>query len=158
MSFFFTVHSVRGLSKAFPAIPVPRRQGIAKVLLDYLRTSVSVINKPGRPGTVHCAMILLFVEFEIVAKNMLKWHREWNWNLICSMCIYEKQGLLNCTYANIYLYTSVCRQRIESDAQWLEANCGPFSQYVAYSDLKFFNISGVSLTFRQPSSLKTATL
>lgn len=69
-----------------------------------------------------------------------------------------KQGLLNCTYANIYLYTSVCRQRIESDAQWLEANCGPFSQYATYSDLKFFNISGVSLTFRQPSSLKTATL
>ncbi|CAK6968096.1 uncharacterized protein LOC121881599 [Scomber scombrus] len=76
---------VRGLSKAFPAIPVPRRQGITKVLLDYLRTSVSVINKPG------------------------------------------------------------CRQGIESDAQWLEANCGPFSQYATYSDLKLFNISGVTV-------------
>ncbi|XP_040917254.1 uncharacterized protein LOC121197633 [Toxotes jaculatrix] len=39
----------------------------------------------------------------------------------------------------------VCRQGIQSDAQWLEANLGPFSTYASYSDLKVFNLSGVAV-------------
>ncbi|XP_071327530.1 uncharacterized protein [Trachinotus anak] len=76
---------VRGMGKAFPAIPLHRRQGITDVLLGYLRKSASVINAP------------------------------------------------------------VCRQGIQSDAQWLEANLGPFSPYTTYADLKVFNLSGVAV-------------
>ncbi|CAI5695371.1 unnamed protein product, partial [Oreochromis niloticus] len=36
---------------------------------------------------------------------------------------------------------TACRQQNDSDAQWVEANLGPFLQYTAYSDLKDFNIS-----------------
>ncbi|XP_015231804.1 PREDICTED: uncharacterized protein LOC107085772 [Cyprinodon variegatus] len=39
----------------------------------------------------------------------------------------------------------VCRQGIESDAQWIEENLGPFSQYATYSELKFFNLSQVAI-------------
>lgn len=48
------------------------------------------------------------------------------------------------------------RQGNQSDAEWLEANFGPFSQYTTYSDLKDLNISGVSHTFHYQSSLKRA--
>ncbi|XP_050924622.1 uncharacterized protein LOC108873925 [Lates calcarifer] len=41
--------------------------------------------------------------------------------------------------------TPVCRQGIQSDAQWLEKNLGPFSTRAKYSDLKVFNISGVAV-------------
>ncbi|MEQ2264072.1 hypothetical protein XENORESO_018647, partial [Xenotaenia resolanae] len=34
-----------------------------------------------------------------------------------------------------------CRTGIKSDAQWIETNLGPFSQYITYSELKFFNLS-----------------
>ncbi|XP_043998090.1 uncharacterized protein LOC122845743 [Gambusia affinis] len=37
---------VGGIAKVFPAIPLLRRQGIASVLLAYLKSSTSVINKP----------------------------------------------------------------------------------------------------------------
>lgn len=60
------------------------------------------------------------------------------------------------TNANVQLRASVCRQGIQSDAQWLEANLGPFSPYTTYSDLKVFNLSGVSHTFHYQSSMKTA--
>ncbi|KAI3367910.1 hypothetical protein L3Q82_026737, partial [Scortum barcoo] len=73
---------VSGMTKAFPAMPLPGRKGITGVLLAYLSKFVSVINEPG------------------------------------------------------------CRRGIENDAEWLEANLGPFSQYATYSDLKGFNISG----------------
>ncbi|XP_044231400.1 uncharacterized protein LOC122998536 [Thunnus albacares] len=76
---------VRGMARAFPAIPVHRRQGITYVLLGYLRKSASVITGPD------------------------------------------------------------CRQGIESDAEWLEENFGPFSEYTTYSDLKVFNLSVVAL-------------
>ncbi|XP_051242959.1 uncharacterized protein LOC127355788 isoform X2 [Dicentrarchus labrax] len=76
---------VRGMAKAFPAMKSGRREGIAEVLLGYLRKSASVINEP------------------------------------------------------------VCRQGIQSDAEWLEANLGPFSQYTTYSDLKVFNLSEVAV-------------
>uniref|UniRef100_A0A3B4UJM2 Mesothelin a n=1 Tax=Seriola dumerili TaxID=41447 RepID=A0A3B4UJM2_SERDU len=95
--FLFTLCSVSGMAKAFPAIPLHRRQGITDVLLSYLRKSASIINEP------------------------------------------------------------VCRQGIQSDAQWLETNLGPFSPYATYSDLKVFNISGVtvldSLSSRQKAEL-----
>ncbi|XP_044023508.1 uncharacterized protein LOC122862225 [Siniperca chuatsi] len=88
---------VSGMAKAFPAMPLHRRQGITDVLLGYLRKSANVINEP------------------------------------------------------------VCRQAIQNDAEWLEANLGPFSQYTTYSDLKVFNISGVtvldSLSSRQKAEL-----
>lgn len=64
--------------------------------------------------------------------------------------------MLNCTYANVDLHVLDCRQGIESDAEWLEENFGPFSEYTTYSDLKVFNLSVVSLTFHYRSSLKTA--
>ncbi|XP_050934032.1 uncharacterized protein LOC108897954 [Lates calcarifer] len=65
--------------------------------------------------------------------------------------------------------TPVCRQGIQSDAQWLEKNLGPFSTRAKYSDLKVFNISGVtvldSLSSKQkaelllePNSLSNETL
>uniref|UniRef100_A0AAX7VVN6 Mesothelin a n=1 Tax=Astatotilapia calliptera TaxID=8154 RepID=A0AAX7VVN6_ASTCA len=38
-----------------------------------------------------------------------------------------------------------CRQQNESDAQWVKANLGPFIQYTAYSDLKDFNISTLTV-------------
>ncbi|MEQ2195051.1 hypothetical protein XENOCAPTIV_006755 [Xenoophorus captivus] len=34
-----------------------------------------------------------------------------------------------------------CRTGIKSDAQWIETNLGPFSEYITYSELKFFNLS-----------------
>ncbi|XP_075304729.1 uncharacterized protein LOC142366655 [Odontesthes bonariensis] len=37
--------------------------------------------------------------------------------------------------------TPACRQGIKSDAEWIETNLGPFSQYTPYSDLKVFNLS-----------------
>ncbi|XP_046905399.1 uncharacterized protein LOC124487258 [Hypomesus transpacificus] len=37
-----------------------------------------------------------------------------------------------------------CRKDINSDAEWLEINLGPFSEYTTYSTLKYFNISGVT--------------
>ncbi|XP_037602390.1 uncharacterized protein LOC119474429 [Sebastes umbrosus] len=39
----------------------------------------------------------------------------------------------------------VCRQGIQNDAQWLEANLGPFSKYTTYSVLKVFNLSVVDI-------------
>jgi len=72
------------------------------------------------------------------------------------MCISEKQCLLNGAYANIHPWSSVCRQGIQSDAQWLEANLGPFSPYTTYADLKVFNLSGVSHPCHYQSPLKTA--
>lgn len=60
-------------------------------------------------------------------------------------------------YVNVHLYALGCRrQGNQSDAEWLEANFGPFSQYTTYSDLKDLNISGVSHTFHYQSSLKRA--
>ncbi|XP_028981157.2 uncharacterized protein LOC105009564 isoform X5 [Esox lucius] len=38
-----------------------------------------------------------------------------------------------------------CTQGIQNDADWLEINLGLFSQYVSYSDLTHFNISGVAV-------------
>ncbi|XP_044023507.1 uncharacterized protein LOC122862224 [Siniperca chuatsi] len=38
---------VSGMAKAFPAMPLHRRQGITDVLLGYLRKSANVINEPG---------------------------------------------------------------------------------------------------------------
>ncbi|KAG7226314.1 hypothetical protein INR49_003066 [Caranx melampygus] len=38
-----------------------------------------------------------------------------------------------------------CRQGIESDAQWLESNLGPFSTQASYADLKVFNLSVVAV-------------
>lgn len=46
-NFFYNLCSVGGIAKVFPAIPLLRRQGIASVLLAYLKSSTSVINKPG---------------------------------------------------------------------------------------------------------------
>ncbi|XP_036006812.1 uncharacterized protein LOC118566996 [Fundulus heteroclitus] len=46
----------------------------------------------------------------------------------------------------------VCRQGIDNDAQWVETNLGPFSQYTTYSELKFFNLSqGALLTVLSPT-------
>ncbi|KAF3844535.1 hypothetical protein F7725_007698 [Dissostichus mawsoni] len=39
----------------------------------------------------------------------------------------------------------VCRQGIQSDAEWLEAYLGAFSQHVTYSDLKAFNLSAMAV-------------
>lgn len=52
-------------------------------------------------------------------------------------------------YINFHVLALACRQSIQSDAEWLEANVGPFSQYATYYELKVFNISGVSQTFHQ---------
>ncbi|MEQ2284215.1 hypothetical protein AMECASPLE_019224 [Ameca splendens] len=38
-----------------------------------------------------------------------------------------------------------CRTGIKSDAQWIETNLGPFSQYITYSELKFFNLSLITI-------------
>lgn len=53
-----------------------------------------------------------------------------------------------------------CRQNISSDAEWLEANLGPFTTVASYSDLKDLNISGVkylpSVMFLLSHSFKRA--
>lgn len=53
-----------------------------------------------------------------------------------------------------------CRQNISSDAEWLDANLGPFSTVASYSDLKDLNISGVkclpSVMFLLSHSFKRA--
>ncbi|KAM9708426.1 uncharacterized protein ACNS7B_000731 [Menidia menidia] len=72
---------VGGFALVFPAIPTNRLQGLADVLLDYLRQSASVINTPA------------------------------------------------------------CRPGINSDAEWIQTNLGPFSPYISYADFKFFNLS-----------------
>ncbi|XP_071402622.1 uncharacterized protein [Centroberyx affinis] len=41
--------------------------------------------------------------------------------------------------------TPACRQGIRSDEEWIETNLGPFSEHATYSDLTFFNISGVAV-------------
>ena len=49
-----------------------------------------------------------------------------------------------------------CRQSISSDAEWLNANLGPFTTVANYSDLKALNVSGVKylpsvmFLFREP--------
>jgi len=52
--------------------------------------------------------------------------------------------------------TSACRQEVNSDAEWIETNLGPFSQYTPYSDLKVFNLSQVSRVVHNQSSLRKA--
>ncbi|KAM9709051.1 uncharacterized protein ACNS7B_001154 [Menidia menidia] len=37
--------------------------------------------------------------------------------------------------------TPACRQGINSDAEWIQINLGPFSPYISYADLKAFNLS-----------------
>lgn len=56
---FLALCSVSGMAKAFPAMKSGRREGIAEVLLGYLRKSASVINEPGRADAVNCATWLL---------------------------------------------------------------------------------------------------
>ncbi|KAJ7988667.1 hypothetical protein DPEC_G00311590 [Dallia pectoralis] len=38
-----------------------------------------------------------------------------------------------------------CTENIHNDTQWLETNLGLYSEYVTYSDLKDFNISGLAV-------------
>lgn len=57
--FLFTLCRVSGLAGAFRAMPLHRRQGIADVLLGYLRKSAGVINKPGRSDKGNCVVWLL---------------------------------------------------------------------------------------------------
>lgn len=66
------------------------------------------------------------------------------------------RGQLALMYANIHLRALVCRQEIDNDAEWLEANLGPFSLYTTYSDLNVFNLSVVRHAFHCQSTLKTA--
>lgn len=146
--FLVVLCSVSGMSKAFPAMKSHRRQGIAEVLLGYLKKSASVINQPGRAEAVSCTMWLL----------VGTWPWTWNCRGICwnsktlslvLFHVYQWKSMLAkwyvCWHPSMCL--TVCRQGIQSDAEWLEANFGSFSQFTTYSDLKFFNISGVSQTF-----------
>ncbi|XP_043999636.1 uncharacterized protein LOC122846636 [Gambusia affinis] len=38
-----------------------------------------------------------------------------------------------------------CRVNIKTDSQWVETNLGPFSQSATYSELKFFNLSQITI-------------
>ncbi|XP_047467263.1 uncharacterized protein LOC125023795 [Mugil cephalus] len=67
-----------------------------------------------------------------------------------AMPLHRKQGLTDVllgylTNSASVINEPVCRQGIESDAEWVEANLGPFSQFTTYSELKVFNLSAVSL-------------
>ena len=42
-----------------------------------------------------------------------------------------------------FVYFVACRLDIQTDAQWLEVNLGPFAKEVEYSALKELNITGV---------------
>ncbi|XP_047467262.1 uncharacterized protein LOC125023793 [Mugil cephalus] len=67
-----------------------------------------------------------------------------------AMPLHRKQGLTDVllgylTNSASVINEPVCRQGIESDAEWVEANLGPFSQFTTYSELKVFNLSGVAV-------------
>ncbi|KAL0969376.1 hypothetical protein UPYG_G00226240, partial [Umbra pygmaea] len=54
--------------------------------------------------------------------------------------------LLNYLRTNAQLFNRpACRQDINSDTEWLEVNLGLYYVDVPYSDLKYFNISGVAV-------------
>nr|XP_046269032.1 uncharacterized protein LOC124071969 [Scatophagus argus]XP_046269033.1 uncharacterized protein LOC124071969 [Scatophagus argus] len=66
------------------------------------------------------------------------------------MTLHRRQGIAAVMLGHLKKSSSVidqpaCRQGNQSDIEWLEANFGPFSQYTTYSDLKFFNLSGVTV-------------
>uniref|UniRef100_A0AAX7UNY1 Mesothelin a n=1 Tax=Astatotilapia calliptera TaxID=8154 RepID=A0AAX7UNY1_ASTCA len=70
--------------------------------------------------------------------------------VIQEMPLYRRQeithGLLGyLRNADNAINEPACRQQNESDAQWVKANLGPFIQYTAYSDLKDFNISTLTV-------------
>ncbi|XP_076733536.1 uncharacterized protein LOC143413942 [Maylandia zebra] len=70
--------------------------------------------------------------------------------VIQEMPLYRRQeithGLLGyLRNADNVINEPACRQQNESDAQWVKANLGPFIQYSAYSDLKDFNISTLTV-------------
>ena len=142
---------VSGLGKVLPAIPLLEQQAITAVLLDYLRESGSVINEPG--SSMHHVNVCEGLK---LSKNMLK--RHWQENLLLSscLCIHGKSCLLNGAYVYFPPWSSGCRQGIESDAQWLESNLGPFSTHATYADLKVFNLSVVSHPFHNQSALTAA--
>ncbi|KAG7511253.1 hypothetical protein JOB18_045050 [Solea senegalensis] len=52
----------------------------------------------------------------------------------------------------------VCRPGSKSDAEWLEENMGPFSQYATYTDLKALNISAVNVVDSLSSTQKAELL
>ncbi|KAL7380693.1 hypothetical protein ABVT39_022377 [Epinephelus coioides] len=52
----------------------------------------------------------------------------------------------------------VCRQGIQSDAEWLQRNLGPFSQYTTYADLKAFNLSEATVLDSLSSAQKAELL
>lgn len=50
-----------GLTKAFPAMMSRRRQEMADVMLDFLNTSASVINRPGGTDGITLRHTVAFV-------------------------------------------------------------------------------------------------
>ena len=54
MSVSFPIYSVNGMDRAFTEMTQDRREGIARVLLKYLRKSVHLINGPGRTHQAGC--------------------------------------------------------------------------------------------------------
>uniref|UniRef100_A0A3B3HDJ4 Uncharacterized protein n=1 Tax=Oryzias latipes TaxID=8090 RepID=A0A3B3HDJ4_ORYLA len=76
---------VSGMAMVYSSVPKDRSQGLANVLLDYLKRFASDINTPA------------------------------------------------------------CRLGIQSDAQFIETNLGPFSVYTTYSDLEALNLSLVTV-------------
>ena len=145
----FTFCSVSGMNKALPKISVDRRDEISHVLLGYLTKSAGVVTEPGRAATMNCTM-WLFV-----------WACPWAWNFdkywngiekktdngLVSCVSMKKHFLPNGLHANVCLLASVCRQGIQSDAQWLEVNLGGFVENIKYTELKVFNLSVVSTNF-----------
>lgn len=74
-------------------------------------------------------------------------------NGLVSCVSIKKLFLPNGVHANVSLLASVCRQGIQSDAQWLKTNLGGFARFRKYSELKVFNLSVVSHRFHYKSIL-----
>ncbi|XP_054909537.1 uncharacterized protein LOC129374880 [Poeciliopsis prolifica] len=89
---------VSGMGKVVSAVAQERQEEIAAVLLQYLKNSADVINRPA------------------------------------------------------------CRVNIQTDSQWVETNLGPFSQYATYFELKFFNLSQITIADSLSSGQKAEFL
>ena len=103
-SFLFCLCSVSGLARAFPAMSMHTRQGIADNMVGYLRSSPSVINQTGTADAVKCAVWLLvcasFVDLKLW-NSILKWHREeTGTRLVPCVCI--------CVCVCVYVTSNVC--------------------------------------------------
>lgn len=128
--------SIKGLGIVFPKMPFIRIEEITKVLVEYLKEFATRFNRPGR-----------FPKHAIPTYTYFRHstHYKFCFNLLLTVvvCQFDNGALMQADLPPPLFLKTACRQNIQSDAQWLAINLGPFSTVVNYSDLKDLNITGV---------------